>query len=303
MTDLATSMQYRFKVSAFNINGEGPMSDEMVTYACQAPSQMPAPQRISSTATTMTIRWEHPDDNGGCPISSYAVFRNDGNAGAIEVEANAAGDTNVRNRPTLDTLTVTNFPATTSTGKIFSFKVTAFNIVQSTDSDYVSFVLASVPSAPMSGPVGDDSSITRSEIKVDFSPLTVNSETGGAPVLGYHLQISASDSVFADIFGQDEQINVLSTNAMVSAPLVTEGVTYGFRYRARNIYGWGDWSPVTYILAASVPSAPPTPTYVSATENSITVDLYLTEAWNGALFESHELWMAEGQTENENDFT
>lgn len=111
-----------------------------------------------------------------------------------------------------------------------------------------------------------------------------------------------SDSVFADIFGQDEQINVLSTNALVSTPLITEGETYGFRYRARNIYGWGDWSETTYILAASVPDAPPVSTFVSATDNSVTVELYLTLAWNGDLFDSHELWMAEGETDIEDDF-
>lgn len=104
----------------------------------------------------MTVSWDHPKDNGGCPITSYAVFRNDGEGGEITVEANAVGDTNVRNRPTLDTLTITNFPAGTSTGKIFSFKVTVFNAVQSSDSDPVSYVLASVPAAPLSGPTGDD---------------------------------------------------------------------------------------------------------------------------------------------------
>ncbi len=39
--NLDTGKQYRFKVSAFNMNGEGQMSDEMITYACEAPSQIP----------------------------------------------------------------------------------------------------------------------------------------------------------------------------------------------------------------------------------------------------------------------
>ena len=136
----------------------------------------------------------------------------------------------------------------------------------------------------MQGPVGDEDSISSSKIKVDFSPFTQISETGGATILSYHLQMDQSDSAFVNIFGQDETIDVLTTTALVS---VTEGTTYGFRFRSRNIYGWGSWSPTTYILAASVPSAPPVPTFVEASANSITVRLYLTEAWNGDLFESH----------------
>lgn len=145
---LTTGQLYKFRLTAFNINGEGPESDELVTYACQAPSSMPAPARLGSTQTTLTLKWEHPADDGGCLITSFAVFRDDGAGGSINIEANAEGDTNVRNRPTLDTVTVTNFPAGSSTGKHFSFKVTAFNAVQSADSDSVTYILASVPAAP-----------------------------------------------------------------------------------------------------------------------------------------------------------
>ena len=129
MTGLTTGTYYRFKVTAYNINGEGPASTEMTTYACEAPSTMAAPVRTASTATTMTIRWTHPEDNGGCLITSFAVFRDDGNGGEINIEANAVSDTNVRNRPTLDTLTITNFPIGTSTGLTFSYKVVAYNAV------------------------------------------------------------------------------------------------------------------------------------------------------------------------------
>jgi hypothetical protein len=34
----------------------------------------------------------------------------------------------------------------------------------------------------------------------------------------------------------------------------TKGITYAFRYRAKNIYGWGNFSPITFILAADPPS-------------------------------------------------
>jgi hypothetical protein len=38
--DLDTGRLYRFKVSAYNFNGEGEMSSELKTYACISPSKM-----------------------------------------------------------------------------------------------------------------------------------------------------------------------------------------------------------------------------------------------------------------------
>ena len=164
-------------------------------------------------------------------------------------------------------------------------------------------MLASVPIAPTFGPVGDDTQITNTTIKVDFAALSLDTETGGSIILGYHLQMDESDSNFIDIFGADELIDVLSTTASITEPLITEGSTYGFRYRARNTYGWSDWSPTTYLLAASVPSIPDAPTFVSATDNSITVALTFTPDSNGDLFTAHELWMAEGEEDNEHSYT
>jgi len=55
--DLKTGYLYKFRVSAFNFNGEGPLSNELVTYACVAPSKMSAPERTGSTQTSIDIVW------------------------------------------------------------------------------------------------------------------------------------------------------------------------------------------------------------------------------------------------------
>ena len=52
---LMTGQLYRVKVSAFNFNGEGAQSSEMITYACVAPQVMEAPIRLHSTATTLEL--------------------------------------------------------------------------------------------------------------------------------------------------------------------------------------------------------------------------------------------------------
>jgi hypothetical protein len=58
----------------------------------------------------------------------------------------------------------------------------------------------------------------------------------------------------------------------------TIGTTYAFRYRARNIYGWSD-----------LPSQPPRPSLMQATDNSISVQLYPSPKANGAAIEYYVL--------------
>lgn len=74
----------------------------------------------------MTLEWSAPQDNGGCTVTGYAVYRNDGEGGTSWTEVNAVMDTNVRDRPDLLGMTVTAFPIN-SAGKEFEFKVIAFN--------------------------------------------------------------------------------------------------------------------------------------------------------------------------------
>jgi len=86
--NLQTGKLYKYKVSAVNFNGEGPLSDPLLTYACLAPKKMEAPWRVTSTTSSFTLQWHESSDNGGCHVTSYAVYRNDGEEGPIEIEVN-----------------------------------------------------------------------------------------------------------------------------------------------------------------------------------------------------------------------
>jgi hypothetical protein len=52
---------------------------------------------------------------------------------------------------------------------------------------------------------------------------------------------------------------------------VKAGAQYRVRYRAQNFNGWGEFSDVAYILAATVPNRPVAPKYVSSDSTSITM--------------------------------
>jgi hypothetical protein len=52
---------------------------------------------------------------------------------------------------------------------------------------------------------------------------------------------------------------------------VVKGTTYRYKYRARNINGWGDFSPEAYLFAAGVPETPMAPSTLTVTDTLITL--------------------------------
>mmetsp|Transcript_23478 Transcript_23478/g.36172 ORF Transcript_23478/g.36172 Transcript_23478/m.36172 type:complete len:316 (-) Transcript_23478:2014-2961(-) len=59
---------------------------------------------------------------------------------------------------------------------------------------------------------------------------------------------------------------------------VLKGRSHRFRYRAKNDVGWGDFSDISTILAATVPSTPSMPTFVSFTDATKTLTITVGES-------------------------
>ncbi|MEM3611770.1 MAG: fibronectin type III domain-containing protein [Thermoplasmata archaeon] len=74
-SDITKGVSYRYDVSAYNTEGEGEPATIYVT-AQYAPS---APQNLRSIVHTdvVVLKWELPADDGGAPIYSYRVYRDD----------------------------------------------------------------------------------------------------------------------------------------------------------------------------------------------------------------------------------
>ena len=166
VTGLTTGLQYRFKVRAAGYNDQGPDSNIASFYACTSPSGFQSPTLVQSTTTTIQIQWNAPTDDGGCSLTSYAVFRDDGNSGTITTEVNTSNDPAIRGDPSLSGVTITNF-STGTEGSAFRIKVTAFNSGgRQADSGIQTFILASIPDTPTDAPLGDSSITSASVIKV-----------------------------------------------------------------------------------------------------------------------------------------
>ena len=102
------------------------------------------------------------------------------------------------------------------------------------------------------------SSTGPAQLEVNWSSLTTPND-GGSPVLSYHLQYDSGTSAtsWTDVIGLSPDSLLLTFTVSSN---IDSGTLYGFRVRARNIFGWGPYSTPTYIKAAREPGVPLAPT-------------------------------------------
>jgi len=78
-------------------------------------------------------------------------------------------------------------------------------------------------------------------------------------IISYELQMDDGMSGdFISIVGFDVN-SLLTTYTIVNG--IVKGRGHRFRYRARNIIGWGDFSDESSILAATTPTPPEKPLF------------------------------------------
>ena len=60
---------------------------------------------------------------------------------------------------------------------------------------------------------------------------------------------------------------------------LTKGNSYGLRYKAKNVYGWGEYSDVAILLVATEPAKPKSaPTFISSTDTDLVIGLELVDS-------------------------
>lgn len=149
-TGLTTGLTYSFTLQALNYNGASTASTAVSFIACIVPYGFSSPLLSAVSITSMTLTWTAPSSNGGCQITSYHIFMDDGAGGAYTEVSPAT----VNSIPSLRSYTISTF-AITDTSKTYRFYMVSDNIVGSITSSVVSYVLAAVPDQPTTVPTLD----------------------------------------------------------------------------------------------------------------------------------------------------
>ena len=94
---------------------------------------------------------------------------------------------------------------------------------------------------------------SETQIEVTWTAITSAPANGGSSVTSYNLQWDAGSggATWSNVVGYSP---AYTGTSIVLTSSITAGATYQFQVRARNVDGWGAFSPVTSIKAASVPS-------------------------------------------------
>ena len=122
------------------------------------------------------------------------------------------------------------------------------------------------------GAPGRGDATSTAQIEITWTELVAEA-TGGSPITSYHLEWDDGVNGFQSLQGGPDAADYsLDTSHIISSGIVS-GAAYTFRLQARNIHGWGEYSVVTTIAAASTPDAPNT--VVTSIEN-----IYVRFDWN-----------------------
>jgi hypothetical protein len=261
VTGLTNGASYIFRVQAINALGNSPWSAPSA--AVRAATTPGAPTGLTGTnptATSITLNWTPPADNGGATINRY-MMRASTNNGVSYLTPYAVTPTG--NPPT--TWVITGLTPGTS----YVFQVVAQNSagygVWSSKSPAVSTTSTTAPSAPLSV-VG-----TPGNTKVALT-WQAPSSTGGSSITGYGVDYSSNGGTnWATALAP----SAASTARSYTVTGLTNGTAYVFRVVAANAVGAGPFSATSaaYTPAISVPSAP---TIVSATPGAGNVTLNWT---------------------------
>ncbi|TET89695.1 MAG: hypothetical protein E3J35_08925 [Methanomassiliicoccales archaeon] len=214
---LTNGVTYYYRISAKNEVGEGAMSEEVAATPAAILTVPSPPTRFSSSAGDhqITLTWAAPADNGGSPITNYAIYRGSfsgGEAFLVEIGNTLSFiDTNVTN------------------GQIYSYRVSARNAIgEGQKSDSVSAVPMTVPGPPIGLAVTEGDG----RLTLTWLPPIDN---GGSPVTHY--------SVYRGLSPGGEAYLTTPGNVLtyVNGGL-TNGVTYYYKVTASNAMGEGESS-------------------------------------------------------------
>lgn len=251
------------------------------------PTSFAAPYRTGSGASSIDIAWVPPDDTGGCVVTGYAVFKDDGAGTSTFGEANVANDLSIRDQPGLNSASITDF-VTSDVGLDFVFYLKVYTQAGDTAlSEHATITLADVPDQPTVIPYKDTSSSTGSRLLIKYDALA-SSENGGLPVLSYSLEID--DGLGGDFSAlTGGTVASLATSHLLTSG-VSQGLSYRLRYRAQNSYGWSPYSSTASILAAQPPDQPSAaPVIVSTSDTQINIELDLDIGNGGATISGYTL--------------
>lgn len=299
-TGLTTGASYQFRYRVQNLHGWSGYSAVLTAIAADPPST-PAQPVTTNTGNSVKVQWTEPYDGGSTITALQIELRaSDGTTFAAQVlYCNGQSDATVRTQAycVIPVSVLQASPYSLVQGDKVVARMLATNAVGSssysddgilTGQSYAE--IQSVPHKPPSAPSRGATTAT-TQIEVAVAALT-GVETGGSPILSYHIEFDdgTSGAVWTELQGYSS--NSLSLSVVRTG--LTIGTAYQVRYRARNLYGWSSaYSDVATIWTVTEPGQ-----VAAATVTAVIVGTSVQVNWvapgdNGSALLRYEILFAE----------
>jgi fibronectin type 3 domain-containing protein len=244
-SDVSPGITYYYRVSALNIVGEGPLSNEAYATPPTVPS-IPLNLTAKSGDSFVNLTWDVPSSDGGIPIIEYHIYRDDttGIYDSVGSDQLWYNDTNVFN------------------GMTYTYNVSAVNEV----GEGPNATVTATPMPPIipGPPMGLMASPGDGQINVSWEPPSDGSES---EITSYNIYRIGIPDIYASV--TSHQLWFIDYN-------VTPGTIYSYQITAESEYGEGAQSSGTDIKAGAAPSSP---TNLTATPG----DSYVNVTWDAPL--------------------
>ncbi len=225
--DLENGLTYYYRISAFNINGDGPISFPISTTPGTDPFMI---SDISGQAMLFSSRiWWSPPENGGEDVQFNRIYRGT----SIHSLTNVARvDVDPSHSPEFHDNDL-------EYGPVYYYAVTAVNVWGE------SFLSPIIPVKPYGVPTGPE--VYHEDRKLDSFRLFwyPPSDDGGSPIVGYH--VSYKENVDTEW----SQVETMALSILIK--YLTPGMIYQFKVSAFTEFGDGEDTEIMTIKVGSVP--------------------------------------------------
>jgi titin len=241
---------YYYRVAARNVVG---LSAWSTTLAATTPTTPGLPTGLAYTSNTypMAFSWSAPSSDGGTAVTAYKL--------------RARPSTSV-NEADWVYFTPGNVLSTTVTGLspavTYTFQIRAENLIGA--GPWSSNVLVTTPTYPGAASGLQSTSVTPTAIALSW---TAPSDTGGAPITGYRVEL------YSEVSGMWSVVGTPSDTSYSYQPEsgLTPNTIYTFRVRAVNGVGISASASTTLqVVSDNVPTGAPSLTLVSVDPSAIT---------------------------------
>lgn len=285
---------YQVRVRAKNVWGWGDLSPVLLIKAATKPSKMASPPTTTIDPATggILITWLPPATNSEA-ITKYKVeIINKAGVAVEEVEyCDGTSQTIVSNLRCVVPMAKLRSSYLLAYPDIMKVQVSAFNLYGWGPVSNTNTVGATVFDVPvqMAAPTRGAETQTTT-IQVNWTPLTLIDSIRALTVLSYNLQWDEGTNgvTWTNLVGFSIDTRQTTFTAVTG---ITGGSVYKFRVRAKNLYGWGDFSQEVAITASQQPD--PVATITTENDGTDVVIRWSAPINNFAVITSYSLQVLE----------